>query len=236
MNKNSYILVIVFLLISAGIQAQLDSIKNQLPKDTVARVLVNKKVTAEIKQVADTLHSKVFKPDPSRAVWMGAIIPGYGQILNKKYWKLPIVYGGFLGCAYAVTWNSGRYQSYKTAYLDIIRYNSDDSYKSIVDKNPSAVSFYQILPPGYTIERIGGIAQWTTILQSAQDNARRYRDLSIIITIGFYALTIVDAYVDAQLYDFDISPNLSMHVQPTLMENRYGLNNTLGLQCSINLK
>ena len=236
MNKNSYILVIIFLLISAGIQAQVDSIKNQLPKDTVGRLFDKSKVKTEIKQVTDSLNPKVFKPDPTKAVWMGAIIPGYGQILNKKYWKLPIVYGGFLGCAYAVTWNSGRYQSYKTAYLDIVRYGTDASYKSIVDKNHSVVSFYQILPPGYTIDRYGGISGWTTILQSAQDQARRYRDLSIIVTIGFYALTIVDAYVDAQLYDFDISPNLSMHLQPTLMENSYGVNNTLGLQCSINLK
>ena len=80
------------------------------------------------------------------------------------------------------------------------------------------------------------IADYTSQLQAAQAASRRYRDLSIIVTIGFYALTIVDAYVDAQLYDFDISPNLSMHISPALMENRYGLNNTLGLQCSISLK
>ncbi len=58
-------------------------------------------------------------PDPMKVVWMGAVIPGYGQIMNRKYWKLPIVYGGFMGCAYAINWNSNRYQSYKQAYLDI---------------------------------------------------------------------------------------------------------------------
>jgi hypothetical protein len=73
-------------------------------------------------------------------------------------------------------------------------------------------------------------------LQTSYNFYRRYRDLSIIITIAYYALTIVDAYVDAQLYDFDISPNLSMHITPALMDNNYGVNNTLGLQCSINLK
>ena len=221
---------------SAGVQAQIDSIKNQLPKDTVARLYDKKIDKIEVVQVPDSLKPKAFKPDPLKAVWMGAIIPGYGQILNKKYWKLPIVYGGFLGCAYAITWNSGRYQSYKNAYFDILRYSSDRSYAAIVDKNTSVISFYQILPKGYDINTIGGISVYTDRLKTAMDGSRRYRDLSIIISIAYYALTIVDAYVDAQLYDFDISPNLSMHVQPALMENKYGVNNTLGLQCSISLK
>ena len=236
MNKNSYILVILILLMSAGVRAQTDTIKVQLPKDTVARLYDKKIENVEVVLVPDSLKPKAFKPDPLKAVWMGAIIPGFGQILNKKYWKLPIVYGGFLGCAFAISWNSGRYQSYKNAYLDILRYNSDDSYKAIVNKDHSAISFYQILPKGSTLENYGGIAGYTPILKNAQDGSRRYRDLSIIISIAYYALTIVDAYVDAQLYDFDISPDLSIHVQPSLMENRYGVNNTLGLQCSISLK
>jgi hypothetical protein len=235
-NKNSYILVLLILMISAGVQAQVDSIKNQLPKDSVARLYDKSNVKKIVEQVSDTLNKKEFKPNPLKNVWMGAIIPGFGQILNKKYWKLPIVYGGFLGCAYAVTWNSGQTQSYKKAYFDILRYQADPSYANIVDKNPKNVSFYQVLPKGYTIETYGGIAEYTTHLQTGYNFYRRYRDLSIIISIAYYALTIVDAYVDAQLYDFDISPDLSMHVSPALMENKYGVNNTVGLQCSISLK
>lgn len=60
-----------------------------------------------------------FKPDPVRVLWMGAIIPGYGQIINRSYWKLPIVYAGFLGCTYAITLNSKRYETYRSAYRDI---------------------------------------------------------------------------------------------------------------------
>ena len=221
---------------SAGVQAQVDSIKNQLPNDSVARLYDKSNVKKVIEQVSDTLTKKAFKPDPLKNVWMGAIIPGYGQILNKKYWKLPIVYGGFLGCAYAITWNSGHYQSYKTAYFDILRYANDRSYQTIVDKNPAAASFYQIIPKATVDAYYGGIPGFTQTLNTAQNGFRRYRDLSIIVTIAYYALTIVDAYVDAQLYDFDISPDLSMHVTPALMENNYGVNNTLGLQCSISLK
>jgi len=235
-NKSLYILVLFILLMSAGVQAQIDSVRNLLPKDTVAGLpdkSIVRKTTLE--QVPDTIKP-VFKPDPLKVLWMATILPGAGQIMNRKYWKLPIVYGSLLGCAYAITWNSGRYQSYKTAYLDILHYASDLSYQKIVDANTSAVSFYQILPKGVLIERYGGISGYTAILKNAQEASRRYRDLSVIISVACYALSIVDAYVDAQLYDFDISPDLSLHVQPALMQNRYGASNTFGLQCCLSLK
>jgi hypothetical protein len=222
--KTGKILFIFIFLISFGIQAQVDTIKNKLRKDTVATLYGQKNITAKvIKQVADTLNLKTFKPDPIKVVWMAAIIPGYGQILNRKYWKLPIVYGGFLGCAYALSWNSGMYQTYLTAYRDIITPN-----------DPTANSYLQLLPKGRTIDDFGGTTAFAALLKTKQDVYRRYRDLSIIATIGFYALTIVDAYVDAQLYDFDISPDLSMRIQPTLLRNDISKTNTFGMQCSIN--
>ena len=155
---------------------------------------------------------------------MAAIIPGYGQILNRKYWKLPIVYGGFLGCAYAISWNSGMYQTYLTAYRDIL------------SGDPANSSYLQLIPTGRTVDSYGGTAAFTAILKSKQENYRRYRDLSSIATVAYYALTIVDAYVDAQLYDFDISPNLSMRLQPTILKNDCGVPNTLGMQFSISLR
>ena len=188
--------------------------------------------------IPDSLKSTVFKPDPMKSVWMGAIIPGYGQILNKMYWKLPIVYGGFLGCAYAISWNSGMYNNYKQAYLDILQYMSDPVFQAAADKDLSKVSFVQIIPKGYALNdpAIGSVVQWSQVLKTRQDTYRRYRDLSMIITVAYYALTLVDAYVDAQLYDFDISPNLSMNIQPTLLADRNNTNNAFGLQCSFNLK
>jgi len=214
------IVVVLISLISFVVQAQVVD-KKQLPVDTLRNKRVEKSIT-KVVQAVDTL--KPFKPDPSKVVWMGAIIPGYGQILNHKYWKLPIVYGGFLGCAYAVSWNSNMYQTYLNAYRDII---SDD---------PTATSYLLIIPKGRTIDSYGGKSAFTSILNTKQENYRRYRDLSVIATIAYYALTIVDAYVDAQLYDFDISPDLSMRVQPTLINSGIGTSNSLALQCCINLK
>lgn len=164
----------------------------------------------------------LWKPDPLRAVWMGAIIPGYGQIYNRSYWKLPIVYGAFMGCAYAITWTNGLYTDYKTAYRDIV---TDPKY----DPLDPTKSYVAILPDGYSIEQttgkasMGGRARYTTTLQNGMNSYRRYRDISIVATVLVYALTLVDAYVDAQLYDFDISPDLSLNIEPIL--NRDPLNN-----------
>ena len=218
------IFFLLLLLISYGVQAQVDTVKHVLRKDTVVRINHETVLKAKLVRANDSIKLKTFKPDPARVVWMAAIVPGFGQIMNRKYWKLPIVYGGFLGCAYAISWNSSMYQTYLTAYKDIL------------SGNPANTSYLLIIPKSRTIDSYGGISAFTSILNTKQENYRRNRDLSVIGTIAYYAMTIVDAYVDAQLYDFDISPELSMRIQPTLLKNDFGVPNTLGMQCSISLK
>lgn len=155
----------------------------------------------------DTIPT-AWKPDPYRAVWLAAVIPGAGQIYNRSYWKLPIVYGGMMGCAYAVTLMQSKYNDYKSAYRDIL---TDE----VLSKDPNK-SYNKVLPKGYDIERMGGKSNYTRTLENQQNNFRRYRDISILATVLIYGLSIIDAYVDAQLFDFDISPNLSMNVEPDL--------------------
>lgn len=154
-------------------------------------------------------------PVARRAVWLGAICPGLGQIYNESYWKLPIVYGGFMGCTYAIIWNNARYLEYKQAYRDIL---------TDVELSPDPERSYNaILPNGYTIDRLGGRAQYTQTLSRYQNNYRRYRDISIAATFLVYALSLIDAYVDAQLFDFDISPDLTLNVEPQIyhdLQNR----------------
>lgn len=152
-----------------------------------------------------------WKPDPLRAVWLGAIVPGLGQIYNRSYWKVPIAYGGFMGCVYAITWTSGQYESYKNAYRDIYF----DIRDGKVTNDPSK-SYIAILPEGYTIDRMGGASAYQNRLKEWQNKMHRNRDLAIAITAIVYALTLVDAYVDAQLFDFDISTDLSLNVSPQL--------------------
>lgn len=163
---------------------------------------------------------KLWVPNPTKATWMALVIPGGGQIYNRKYWKLPIFYGGFVGCTYALTWNNRMYKDYANAYKDA------------VNNNWSASSITELLPASYI--RRTSKTQVTETLRKRKDMYRRYRDLSIFAFIGVYALSVVDAYVDAELSNFDISPDLSMRVEPTLLNGGNSLRSkqTVGVQCS----
>ncbi len=146
-----------------------------------------------------------FQPDPIRAMWLGLVFPGGGQIYNRKYWKLPIFYGGFLGCMYALTWNNMMLRDYSQAYLDIM------------DDDPNTASYMNMLPPNYNME--GREERFKEIFRNRKDRYRKYRDMSIFSFIGVYALSVVDAYVDAELSSFDISPSLSLHLEPAVIQS-----------------
>lgn len=169
---------------------------------------------------APAVAQEVWIPNPTKATWMALVIPGGGQIYNRKYWKLPIIYGGFAGCAYALTWNGKMYKDYSRAYKDMA--NGNRNSNSITD----------LLPPNYNISD----TQLLELLRKRKDTYRRYRDLSIFAFIGVYLLSVVDAYVDAELSNFDITPDLSMKVEPALIGSprSTGLSKqAVGLQCSL---
>ena len=190
--------------------------KKKLLEMTSAPVLKESEVPAD--SLKKEINQKIWVPNPTKATWLALVIPGGGQIYNRKYWKLPIFYGGFAGCAYALTWNSKMYKDYSTAYKDAMNGNMQSS--SITD----------LLPPGYKISE----TQLKELLRKRKDTYRRYRDLSIFAFIGVYLLSVIDAYVDAELSNFDITPDLSMKVEPAVIDNRINnsSNRSVGLQCS----
>lgn len=190
--------------------------KKKLLEMTSAPVLKESEVLAD--SLKKEIDQKIWVPNPTKATWLALVIPGGGQIYNRKYWKLPIFYGGFAGCAYALTWNSKMYKDYSTAYKDAMNGNMQSS--SITD----------LLPPGYKISE----TQLKELLRKRKDTYRRYRDLSIFAFIGVYLLSVIDAYVDAELSNFDITPDLSMKVEPAVIDNRINnsSNRSVGLQCS----
>lgn len=165
-----------------------------------------------------------WRPDPQRALWLALVIPGGGQIYNRKYWKLPLIYGGFMGCLYAMNWNNNMYKDYSQAYLDIS------------DKDPGTASYNKYLHLGAKID--GNEERYKQIFKSRKDKYRRWRDLSFFVMVGVYALSVIDAYVDAELSEFDISKDLSLKVEPTIMNNSSSNNpfysGALGLNCSLN--
>jgi hypothetical protein len=183
--------------------------------------------TAALAQGIDSLNAQPatakksrFIPDSRKATWLAMVFPGGGQIYNRKYWKLPLVYGGIVGCAYAINWNNKMYKDYSQAYMDIMDDDPNtDSYKDFVSSRvdiDSRLEYFQ------------------NIFKRRKDTYRRQRDLSIFCMIGVYVLSIIDAYVDAELSDFDISKDLSLHVEPVIWnDHKRQTSNTVGLQCSL---
>jgi hypothetical protein len=157
---------------------------------------------------ADTINV----PDdhsPTRALLMSAVLPSAGQAYNKKYWKMPVLYAGFTACGYFIYLNNSRYQTYRHAY--ILRADGDST----------------------TIDKYTNVYSENNLLE-LKDYYRRNRDLTIIITVGVYVLNILDAYVDAHLFYFDVNDNLSLRVTPDwrLDERR---NNYAGLKLNFSI-
>ena len=176
--------------------------------------------------LSDSPTPPIFKPNPNKAVLYSAIFPGLGQIYNRKYWKLPLVYGGFMGFSYAIMWNNKNLQDYGNAYrdltYDLVNHQDDpdswhQSWKDFVYGDPET-RFNE---------------NFRTQLKRGRDFYRRNRDLSIILTVGFYLICMADAYVDAQLFDFDISPDLSLRIEPAVSPGTGNNARLYGLNCSI---
>lgn len=166
-------------------------------------------------------------PDPKKSMWLAIVFPGGGQIYNRKYWKLPIIYGGFMGCFYALNWNNTMYRDYSQAYIDIM--DSDENTKS----------FMNFLPAGYNVEQ--NMSRLQDLFKRKKNFYRRYRDMSLFCMIGVYLISIVDAYVDAEMSSFDISKDLSIKLSPAVINDRLNartmpsLNgSSYGINCSLN--
>jgi len=138
---------------------------------------------------------------PRKATIYSAVMPGLGQIYNRKYWKIPLVYGGFATLGYFINFNNDVYTTYKRAYSDII--DNDRFTNSFLNLK---VNPYLLLPENS--------AEFTTALRMQKDYWRRNRDLVVIGTVVFYALNIIDASVDAHFFGFDISDDLTINWIP----------------------
>lgn len=209
--------------------------KAQTQGDTLTTPIVDSLLTGEKDSLTTTFtptlqkHKEkrdwnTWRPNPKRAMWLAIVLPGAGQIYNRKYWKLPLVYGGFVGCIYAMQWNNMMFRDYSKAYQDIM------------DTDPTTQSYNQFLHLGTKITDENK-AQYQSIFKSRKDRYRRWRDLSFFCLLGVYALSIVDAYVDASLSEFDISDDLTLRVEPAVMNSpTTGMAfrpSAIGLHCSL---
>jgi len=170
-------------------------------------------------QITEVPVDSVQVHSPKKATIYSAILPGLGQAYNKKYWKIPLIYAGFGTIGYFIGWNNGFYSTYKQAYRDLS------------DKDPNTNSHLKIeASKYYDLENPTDSLNFKTGLSKQSEYYRRNRDLLVISMVGFYGLNIIDASVDAHLFDFDISEDLTLNWQPAVktFENQlvYGINCT----------
>ena len=148
----------------------------------------------------DTVKSQEINPlAPAKAAFYSAVLPGLGQAYNKKYWKIPLVYGAMGTSLYYYTWNNRKYNQYRDAYKNRLAGYNNDKFQYLDDSR----------------------------LIQAQRFHQRNRDISLLLTVGFYILNIVDANVDAHLLQFNVNDNLSLH--PKIDQNDINYKTNLGL-------
>lgn len=197
----AFILFLLTLLSASGFSAISQNVKTD-------------SIQPPVKQDELTNHS------PRKATIYSAVLPGLGQIYNKKYWKVPIVYGGFATLGYFINFNNETYSTYKRAYSDIIDNNPFTNYHLELENVP-AIFF-----------KPEKLTQYTEQLRIAKDGWRRNRDFVVIGTVVFYAVNIIDASVDAHFFNFNISDDLSFNWTPAplmCMNTK-----AVGFQCVIN--
>ncbi len=154
---------------------------------------------------------------PSKAAFYSAVLPGLGQIYNKKYWKAPIVWGALGGTIYAYSWNNNNYQRFRTAFKRRqAGFTDDEFYDLNGDNEPGS-------PPDLD----------TGDLESQQERFQESRDLMLVLTIAVYALNIIDANVTAHLKQFNVDDNLSFDFEPYLDLNPITNNPNYGMALTI---
>jgi hypothetical protein len=222
--KNLYYFPYIFLLVFLPlicVKSQ-DTIRTDsthtilITSDTVVRFTDT--ITISGAPVIDSLKPK---HSPTKAALFSAICPGLGQIYNKKYWKLPIVYAGLGISGYYLVRNQKLYKDYKNAFVE---YENDRN-------NPKS---QQTIDDINKLEKIRAANDKEGALKFFMDTYRNWRDWSIFSVSLIYLLNIVDATVDAYFFYYDISDDLSFRIKPTIINNTtcYGV---LGLQISFNI-
>jgi hypothetical protein len=178
-------------------------------------IAVDSTVIIEVPDNAEKIHS------PKKAAIYSTILPGLGQAYNKKYWKIPIIYAGFGTFGYFIGWNNKNYNTLRIAYSDL------------TDGNPETNSYLDLDGAQYyDLDSESGRNDFKNALNKQKDYYRRNRDLLVIGMVAFYGLNIIDASVDAHLFDFDISEDLSFNWQPAMRNLDEQL--IYGVHCTFN--
>jgi hypothetical protein len=198
-NKNLFLLFFFLLFLQVGLSQEDDEKEEEAqPQPTAVDSLAQNLEGEGITVQEVTFEKKRINPlAPSKAAFYSAILPGLGQIYNKRYWKVPIVYGAIGTGIYVYSYNNTQYKSARNAFKRRLAGFEDDDFFDINGDGQG---------PDVSDEA----------LQDAQERTQRDRDLALVITIAMYALNIIDANVDAHLKQYNVDDNLSVDFKPYL--------------------
>jgi hypothetical protein len=207
------ILTVVFAVLHSSIFAQIEDFPDTLRIDSShqeLKMIVQKKdstILVPVDSISALTSISQKEWNPKKSWWMSAILPGLGQAHNRKYWKIPIIYTIFAASLYMIEDNNFKYKIYKDAYA-VFATDGPPVWAQSITENQ---------------------------LKDKKDFYRRNRDLSIILGSVFYLMNILDASVDANLMDFDISDDLSLRVEPQIKPVEISSKNAFGLKFVISL-
>ena len=206
--------MVALIMLSLQLSRAQDSIRNDSPKTKIIRMDSTARDTGSI---------IVLKHSPTKAALLSAALPGLGQIYNRKYWKLPILYAGLAISAYFLIDNQRNYNLY---YEGLVNYSNTNKIEYV--QTLKYVSDYIIRRPYYSSGDISGL------LNNVVNYYRVNRDWSFVALAGTYVLGIIDATVDAYLFDYDINDNLAIKARPSLFNTANG-GNAFGLRVCLSL-
>ncbi|HZY78357.1 MAG TPA: DUF5683 domain-containing protein [Cyclobacteriaceae bacterium] len=165
----------------------------------------------------ETIESYASRFDPRKAMLYSAVLPGLGQAYNRKYWKIPLVYGGFAGLGYAVWINQKYYSEYRSGLFNLL--NEPKPY--VYDKDTGLTALGNKVVNGELFMPRGNGSLKIDIVRNAVNRYKRDRDFAVIMCFIFYMMQMVDAHVDAHLKEFDLNPQLKVSLEPTLNQNAF---------------
>ncbi len=204
-----FLLGMQVLGVAQGKVMQVDSLQNQ-----------EYDFTKKAQNKESIIVEKVKRHSPRRALIYEALVPGLGHVYNKKYWHLPITYAAFGITTYLIIDNGKKYKKYRNAYVDFsqyLKYLRQSPQFPLPISEPKSQRFREVLDVDYSQfsdKQLEGIQR---AFKNNKDGFRRYRDRSYIAFVAVYVFNVLWANVDAHFFDYDVSEDLSLHIQPNLI-------------------
>tara|TARA_R110002051_G_scaffold8755_1_gene35944 strand:+ start:43332 stop:43970 length:639 start_codon:yes stop_codon:yes gene_type:complete len=196
--RSYFVLFSILFLTNFCVSQEEQETKSPIETDSL-KTSLNEQGIVVTDSVSFKKNKKEFNPlAPSKAAFYSAVLPGMGQIYNKRYWKVPLVWGAIGGSIYAYSWNNDNYKRFRTAFKSRQAGFNTDEFNG------------EGTLPFFDVDR----------LENQQERFQRDRDLWLVVAIGMYALNIVDANVDAHLKQFNIDDDLSIDFEPFLDFNQ----------------